>query len=215
MQRSDRRDPTEQTLSYYEENAGRLTAGYEAVDLSATLERIAGHLRSGARVLEIGCGSGRDAAWFLARGFEVTALDGSQAMADRAVELHPELADRIRVVRLPAALPFEDGAFDAVVSLATIMHLSKSAIGGVLGECRRVLTPGGVCAVSVPTSRPDLDAGGVDARGRQFTLLAAPHWDGLLRAAGLEPAEAWETDDAAGRAGIRWYTALCRVGLTG
>ena len=196
------------TLIYYEENATRVASGYEAVDLSATLERIVRHLPAAARVLELGAGSGRDAAVLLGRGLDVTALDGSQAMAERAATLHPELAGRIRVHRLPAPLPFGDDVFDAVLSLATLMHLPVSAIPGVLAECRRVIRPGGLLALSVPTERPGLDEAGRDEDGRYFTVMGAGAWAGLIRDAGFERVEEWSSADAAGRGGIRWWTAM-------
>jgi SAM-dependent methyltransferase len=201
-------DDTDPTLAYYETDAARITADYEAVDLGAALERIVRRLPAAARVLELGAGSGRDAALLLGRGFEVTALDGSQAMAERAASLHPELAGRIRVHRLPAPLPFADAAFDAVLSLATLMHLPAASIVDVLTECRRVLRPGGTLAVSVPTERPGLDEAGRDDRGRHFTVMDAPSWAGFIREAGFEPEEEWSSADAAGRGGIRWWSAV-------
>ena len=201
-------DDTDPTLAYYKAHAARITAGYEAVDLSATLERIVRHLPAAARILELGSGSGRDAACLLDRGFEVTALDGSEAMAVRAATLHPELAGRIRVHRLPAPLPFGDDAFDAVLSLATLMHLPVAAIPDVLAECRRVIRPGGLLALSVPTERPGLDEAGRDEDGRYFTVIGADDWAGLIRDAGLTPVEEWSSADAAGRGGIRWWTAV-------
>lgn len=204
-------DDTDPTLAYYETNAAGITADYEAVDLSVTLERIVRRLPAAARVLELGAGSGRDAALLLRRGFEVTALDGSQAMAERAASLHPELAGRIRVHRLPAPLPFADAAFDAVLSLATLMHLPAAAIADVLTECRRVLCPGGTLAVSVPTERPGLDEAGRDDRGRHFTVMDADAWAAAIRDTGFEAVEEWSSADAAGRGGIRWWTAMWRA----
>lgn len=207
MTNSDHTDPT---LAYYQKHAARITADYETVDMSATVERIVRRLPAGARVLELGAGSGRDAALLLARGFAVTALDGSQAMAERAATLHSELAGRIRVHLFPEPLPFADAVFDAVLSLATLMHLPAPAIADVLAECRRVLRPGGRLAVSVPTERPGLDEAGRDERGRHFTVMDAGAWQGLIRDAGFEPVEEWSSADAAGRDGIRWWTAVWR-----
>jgi SAM-dependent methyltransferase len=201
-------DPSDPTLAYYEHNAGAITTGYETVDLSATLQGITKHLAPGARVLELGAGSGRDAAWLLARGFDVIALDGSQAMAEHAAKLHPELAGRIVVHRLPAALPVDDSSVDAVVSLATLMHLPEADLPGVLGECRRVLRPAGRSAISVPIQRPGVDANGRDERGRRFTVLAAERWTAFLREAGFSPVDEWQNADALGRAGIRWLTVV-------
>ncbi len=202
---SENPDPT---LIYYEENAARIVAGYEAVDLSASVYRLVRRLPAAARILELGSGSGRDAAFLLDRGFDVTALDGSQAMAERAATFHPELAGRIRVHRLPAPLPFADAAFDAVISLATLMHLPVSAIPDVLAECHRVLRPGGRFAISVPTERPGLDEAGRDEGGRYFTVIGADDWAGLIRDAGFERVEEWCSADAAGRGGIRWWTGV-------
>lgn len=210
----DSSDPSavpDPTLAYYEAEAARITDGYEGVDLTKTLSRVAAHLPPGARVLELGAGSGRDAAWFLDRGFDVTALDGSQAMADRAAKLHPELAGRLLVHRLPTPLPFEAARFDAVVSFATIMHLGPGEIPAVLTDCRRVLRPHGVFAASVPTARADLDADGYDPRGRRFTVFDAAGWNERLDAVGLRIREAWSAADAAGRAGIRWYTVVAEA----
>ncbi|MFP4565098.1 MAG: class I SAM-dependent methyltransferase [Spirochaetaceae bacterium] len=202
-------EETDATLTYYETNADRIAAGYETVDLSATLERIVRRLPAAARILELGAGSGRDAAFLLERGFEVTALDGSEAMVERAASLHPELAGRIFVHRLPAPLPFADAAFDAVLSLATLMHLPVAAVTEVLGGCRSVLRPGGRLALSVPTERPGLDEAGRDERGRHFTVMNARAWRRLIREAGLTPVADWSSADAAGRDGIRWWTAVC------
>ena len=72
------KDPT---LSYYAKNAEAFAASTVDVDFSATQGRFAGLLPPGARVLDLGCGSGRDSRAFLAMGFRVTATDGSPELA--------------------------------------------------------------------------------------------------------------------------------------
>jgi SAM-dependent methyltransferase len=145
-------------------------------------------------------------------------------MAAEAVAYHPELAGRLSVHRLPEPLPFPDERFEAVFSLATLMHLAPDEIPAVLSECRRVLRApgsgrgrsaarapgGGILAVSVPTERPDLDGAGVDERGRRFTVLSRTEWKGLVADAGFEVAESFCSPDAAGREGITWATVIAR-----
>jgi SAM-dependent methyltransferase len=112
------------------------------------------------------------------------------------------------VHRLPAPLPFPDEAFDAVLSLATLMHLHRASIADVLAECRRVLRPEGTLALSVPTERPGLDEAGREEGGRHFTVMDAGVWQRLIGDAGFELVEQWSSADAAGRGGIRWWTAV-------
>ena len=66
-----------QTLNYYTENASDFAAGTVNVDFSATQVRFLSILPAGATILDFGCGSGRDTKAFLARGYRVTATDGS------------------------------------------------------------------------------------------------------------------------------------------
>ncbi|MFA6223836.1 MAG: methyltransferase domain-containing protein [Desulfomonilaceae bacterium] len=78
-----------------------------------------------ARILKIGCGYGRDAAFLVAKGYDVTAIEASPKMIDVAQRLHPELAGRI----IPASVPLRDSdrllsrQFRAVVCIGTIIHV--------------------------------------------------------------------------------------------
>lgn len=198
------------TLAYYDRNAPDIAAGYESVDMSRTLEGVSRYLPEGAAVLEIGTGSGRDAAWLLERGFSVTGVDGSRRMIGEAVSRHPELHDRIRHCVLPDLLPFPAERFDGALSLATIMHLPEEAIPPVLREIMRVLRPGGTAALSVSVERSGLNERGEDGRGRHFTVLSVATWQRLLGAAGFEMVRDWANPDATGRPGISWATLIAR-----
>jgi SAM-dependent methyltransferase len=97
--------------------------------------------RPGARILDAGCGAGRHAAPLAAAGYGVVGLDGS----------HPLLRAARRAARGArfvhgsyAALPFEDGAFEAVLCLGTALgYLGDAGDRAALREFRRVLAPGG------------------------------------------------------------------------
>ena len=107
-----------------------------------------------ARLLELGCGPGRDSLFFARRGFQVTALDYSQAAVElvtakaAAAGLAPCLAASRQDVRDP--LPFADSAFDACFShMLCCMALTNAQIESLMRETLRVLRPGGIDVYTV------------------------------------------------------------------
>lgn len=198
------------TLDFYNLNADRMTAAYETVSFSRLVMRFAEGLAPGTRVLDLGCGSGRDAAMLLAAGLDVTATDGSSEMLYHALRLHPELQGRAYHVLLPGTLPFADRSFQGVACWAVIMHLQRYELPLVFSEIARVLDSGGVLAYSVNTQRNGLDDSGTDEAGRHFTCMRPDEWEALHREAGLLTEHVEETDDIAHREGIRWATFFAR-----
>src|SRR5947209_6950722 len=74
-------DPVGDTIRWYDRRAAQFTAQTAELDMSALYERFLKHIQPGGRILDAGCGTGRDAAAFAQRGFAVTAIDGSSEMA--------------------------------------------------------------------------------------------------------------------------------------
>lgn len=110
------------------------------------------HLAPGARVLDLGAGTGREALGAAAQGLRVTAFDivpamvrsGRGAAAARALPVRWLVSDA-------AALPFGDGRFDGALLLAQFLeHFHGRAVRrAVLREAARVVRPGGVLLLSV------------------------------------------------------------------
>jgi SAM-dependent methyltransferase len=116
----------------------RYRLGY-APELYAALEEFG--IVSGARVLDVGCGTGLVAHELSTRGCRVSGVDVSGPMLDHARELVPE---GTFVVASAEALPFGDATFDAAVS-AQAFHWFDQA--KALVEMARVVRPGGAVAV--------------------------------------------------------------------
>jgi SAM-dependent methyltransferase len=115
----------------------------------------------GARLLDIGCGSGRHAFAAWKAGGGVVAVDASvPGLADLAnMTTAMLLAGEIPVLvggvlaGDALALPFADGSFDAIVASEIFEHLPDD--GAAMRECARVLSPGGIVALSVPRAFPE------------------------------------------------------------
>ncbi|WP_107068312.1 class I SAM-dependent methyltransferase [Streptomyces sp. CT34] len=99
---------------------------------------------AGARVLDVGTGTGVVAAAAGARGARVTAVDAEPDMVRYAAHAVPEA--EVRVAALPR-LPFADGEFDAVVGNFVLNHVGRPR--AALAELRRVTRPGGRVALTI------------------------------------------------------------------
>jgi SAM-dependent methyltransferase len=109
--------------------------------LERVIERLG--LPAGARILDAGCGSGRNMV-DLARHGTVTGIELSPTSVALARE-----RDRGEVIEGSVLdMPFDEGAFDLSVSLDVIEHLQDDV--GALRELRRVTKPGGALLVTVP-----------------------------------------------------------------
>ena len=140
-----------------------------------------------ARILELGCGHGRDAAWFEAQGAAVVAADLSGGML-----VETRLRVTGPVVQLDMrALAFRPTIFDGVWSNAAILHLPKALVPGVLGEVRRMLKPGGVFFVSIQVGEGETWEAVSYAQpvARFFSRYATAEFGALIEGAGMRMLE--------------------------
>ena len=165
---------------------------------------------SGAKIIEIGCGSGRDASRALADGYDIIALDGSSSLLNEAVGLHPELAGRLVCSQLPAELQFSDNSFDGFFSVACLMHFALPDIRQILFEVARILKQHAAGLVSLPTARGDVDNTGLDEHGRIFNLMPQKDWIKLFNECGFLSEAGSEEADSLGWAGISWVTFILK-----
>jgi SAM-dependent methyltransferase len=100
------------------------------------------------RVLEIGAGTGRDAAALASRGARVVALDVAPESLALMARAHPALRGGGIVGGDALHLPFGDGAFDLVFHQGVLEHFGNP--GAFLAENLRVTRPGGILVVDVP-----------------------------------------------------------------
>ena len=132
-----------ETLNYYDQNAEAFIAGTRDADMSEQYALFLKHLPQKGKLLDLGCGSGRDSAYFSALGFEVTAVDGSEELCKRVRETYGISARCIRF----QALSF-DGEFDAVWACASLLHVNKAGMPAVMDKVAAALKPGGILYAS-------------------------------------------------------------------
>ena len=160
---------------------------------SAISDHFASAFAPGARVLDVGCGMGRDLAALLEMGFDAWGVEPHDAMRARAIERHPNLAGRIVAASLPRiGQPF-GGGFDAIVCSAVLMHLSADALPGSLAALDAVLVPRARMLMAVPQMRADLLVDGRDPDGRAFANHAPERVQEMLAGFGFKLMDRAET----------------------
>ena len=133
---------------------------------SRHLDGFLDRLEPGARVLELGCGAGRDSARIRERGFDLDATDGIPAMVAKANERHDVGARLMRFDELDARADY-----DSVWAHACLLHCPTAELPDVLARIHRALRSGGYHYASYKLG----DGEGRDLLGRLHNF-PSPDW---------------------------------------
>lgn len=193
------------SVPFYERNAKRFAVDTGELDVSSLYQRFLARLPPGGRILDAGCGVGRDTLAFAERGFAVTAFDGSAEMVRLTTE---RVGGRVAAVR---QLRFEDVAwcaeFDGIWACASLLHVPSSEFPDIVSRLAAALRPDGVCYMSFKHG-----SGERIVEGRLFSDHTKKSLRAALRTTEFALSEAWLTDDVRpGRSGQRWLNAIAAV----
>ena len=188
------------TPDWYSLHAPAFCARTFAIDMEPARQRFLRHVPAGGRILDVGCGSGRDSLRFAELGYAVDARDRSPEIA-REATLRTGLA-----VCVEDVLEMDDrDAFDGIWACAMLIHLDDAGFREAVRRLARALRPGGVVAIAVKESE---DAGAGD--GRTFRFRSLGEVSEMVFADGtLAPVDAWVSTDAPPR-GTRWAHVVAR-----
>ncbi len=196
------------TLKYYNQNSLKVAERYESADVTQLHDFLSSSLEPGGRRLELGCGSGRAAAFMVSQGFRVLATDGSASMVEQAKLHHPELAAHVVHLKLPEGLSSALGVFDGIYAVAVLMHLSSQEIENTISAVNCLLAARGRFVFSVPARRDDVITNEFDSKGRRFTTLSPDGWKDLCLKCNLQTIQTMISEDGLGRNGIVWMNCL-------
>ena len=191
------------TLAHYEQRAAQFWAGTRDHDVRQNVEALLRHLPGAPphRILDFGCGPGRDLAHFRALGHEAVGLEGSLAFVQMARATGSEV---LHHDFLKLALPKE--RFHGVFSNASLFHVPTQELPRVLGELRDALLPRGVLFCSNPHGN-DTEGFSGERYGAFHTLET---WRARVTAAGFREIEHYYRPAGKPRAEQPWLATVWR-----
>ena len=187
------------TIDYYNKHAEEFTASTFEVDMESLYQPFLAELSEGTRILDVGCGSGRDTLAFKNKGYYVDAIDYSEELVKKAT----------RLTGIPVKLEsfYEidaDEAYDGIWACASLLHCERSRLKEVIGKLLRALKPNGVLYMSFKYGNNDREK-----EGRQFTNLNEAQAEILLgQLENVQQIQQWITVDKRPERTEQWLNLL-------
>lgn len=199
-----REETSSRTVGHYEANAARYRDGTLDHDVSQNIAALLDNINAEPpfRILDFGCGPGRDLKTFRDSGHCATGLDGSRAfveMAKRYSGCDVWLQDFL-------ALDLPANHFDGIFANAVLFHVPSAKLGCVLGALHAALKIGGVLFTSNP--RGDNREGWSGERYGAYCDLA--QWQQYLATAGFAEIDHYYRPTGLPRARQPWLASIWR-----
>ena len=190
----------DKTLKYYNENAQSFASGTVSVKFTEVQDKFLEKLNPDAYILDFGCGAGRDTKYFLSRGYQVDAVDGSEQLCWIASEY-----TGIKVRQMLFQELDEKEKYDGIWACASILHLPKKQLREVLKNMYAALKSRGWIYTSFKYGECE-----GERNGRYFTDFTTDTFKGLIHDMhGLKIEEQWITGDVRpGRGEEKWLNLL-------
>lgn len=184
---------------YYDQHADQFIESTFKVNMESLYQPFLVELPVCARILDVGCGSGRDTLAFKNKGYQVDAMDYSEVLVKRAIEVTDTQ------VQLKSFYEIDDyEIYDGIWACASLLHCDRNRLPEVLNRIHNALRRGGVCYMSFKygTTNREKD-------GREFTDLNELQAKVLLdKLNGVELLELWITGDKRPNRNEEWLNIL-------
>ncbi|MGI2169914.1 class I SAM-dependent methyltransferase [Shewanella sp. MF05960] len=187
------------TIEFYNQHSQDFFASTVNADVSELYHAFLSQLPVNARILDAGCGSGRDSKAFIQLGFEVTAIDASVELAKAASDY---IGQKVTVCTFEQIDPTL--IFDGIWACASLLHVEASALPNTFSTLASTLVSNGVFYCSFKY--------GVQERthnGRFFADADESLLEQWIQGSGLHIKHTWVTTDVRpDRANEKWLNAI-------
>lgn len=132
-----------ETIRYYDEHVDAFCASTCNLNMEDVYSRFLPHIPTGGRILDAGCGSGRDSKAFIDRGYKVVSIDASEMMVEKTAKLTGQPAQCMRFDELPFVAEFY-----GIWTCASLLHVPRQDTKTVWSILLRAMKPGAVWYMS-------------------------------------------------------------------
>lgn len=190
------------TIDYYDNNAETFAKETVSVPFEKMQKHFTDKLPKGAVILDFGCGSGRDTKYFLEKGYQTDAIDGSEKLCRLASEYTGIKVKHMLFQELSCT-----EVYDGIWACSSILHLSSKELVDVMKKMTVALKENGVIYTSFKYGTFE-----GDRNGRYFCDMTETSFADLLKKIGnLEIEEQWVTSDVRpGRGKEKWLNLILR-----
>ena len=199
------------TLDYYQRNAKDFFSQTINVDMQNVYQPFLEylpkpHLSNQQKILDVGCGSGRDSVFFANQGFEVVAIDGSQNVIDLAKQTDTRIDWQ--------CLRFDEIAkqnwqnqFTGIWACASLLHVPFDDLSKILNDLLSCLRPTGILYASFKYGNRERKK-----EGRFFFDINEQRWRIVeSQLISTKPLKVWQTlDNRVDRQEIWWNILYCK-----
>jgi len=187
------------TIPFYQQNAEDFFNATVGVDMASLYAPFLERVVPQGKILDAGCGSGRDSKAFKALGYDVEAFDATPEMVALASQ-HAEIAVR----QLTFAELAEREHYDGIWCCASLLHVAVAELPDAMQRLADALKPGGAWYVSFKYGSSEREK-----EGRHFTDLNEKALEALVsQLPGIEVVAMWQTQDKRPGRNETWLNAL-------
>ena len=190
------------TLDYYNKNSEEYFNSTLNVDMTNTYKEFLKLVPEGGKILDLGCGSGRDSINFMKLGYEVTAVDGSKELAKKASAL---LGKEV-IVNTFEELELKE-KFHGIWACASLLHIKREDLKIVLNNLYNNLEDNGVFYMSFKYGEKEY----VDDKNRYFNCFTDESIIGFINEnTKFNILDLYITEDKLGRVNeVKWVNLIC------
>ena len=190
------------SVEFYNNNAEEFFNNTVNADMSATYSLFEENISDvDGEILDLGCGSGRDAKHFIDKGYKVTALDLSPVLAAKASKY---IGQQV-IVGDMKDLDYKD-RFIGIWACASLLHLTESEVLETVKRCHKALKKDGVLYASFKYGENNYEKD-----GRSFTCFTKDKFLNLIEGLDFYYKATFETGDVRpGRENEKWLNVILK-----
>jgi SAM-dependent methyltransferase len=190
------------SIDFYNNNSKEFFDNTVSADMTEAYIEFLKYIEPNGKILDAGCGSGRDSLFFLGKSFTVVSIDAS----DEMVRLSSELTGQKTIKMMFQEIEFNN-EFDGVWACASLLHVSKNEIDNVIERIAKSLKLNGILYASFKYGD-----GEIVRDGRLFNSYNEETLKSLIKMQkNLEVLKIWKTQDVRpDRENEYWVNVLCK-----